>query len=78
MKPSATSEMILNILRHEYPQTNLSDLILLSSKLQRQNQEKTRRFTGAPSVEVSKQKLSKPVLKSMRQQNAPGPREAKS
>ena len=78
MKPPATSEMVFNVLKHEFPRAGMEGLLQLSEQLQQTVREKSRRFSWAANPDVTKQKLSKTVLKSMRPQPAAGPKEDQS
>ena len=66
MKTGAVSEMIFNILRHDLHQAAEAELLALAKRLQVPNLPSPRRIPPGYQPPVSKQKLSKLVLKSMR------------
>lgn len=66
MKFEAVSEMIFNTLRHELNQTAEAELVALAKRLQVPNFPAPRRIPLGYQPPVSKQKLSKMVLKAMR------------
>lgn len=53
MKQTVTSEMIFNLLKHEFPQAPMSNLLLLSFRLQKSSPglEVERRLPGLNSPE---------------------------
>jgi hypothetical protein len=63
MKSEAISEMILNTLKHEFHEASETRLLDLARQLQEAQLPKTRAGVSPP---VSKQKLSKSVLRSLR------------
>lgn len=66
MKSGAVSEMIFNTLKHEFQRAAEVELIELAKRLRVPNFPSPRRIPLGYQPPVSKQKLSKDVLRSMR------------
>ncbi|OGP57269.1 MAG: hypothetical protein A2V67_01075 [Deltaproteobacteria bacterium RBG_13_61_14] len=66
MKPEAGSEMIYNVLKHKFNRAANEDLLEAAKKLQVPQGIPPRRASQGLPPSVSKQKLSRQVLRDMR------------